>query len=635
MTDGMPLSDRYFQVVDDIVQATLKGKIRSKEQVYRQLRQAVSPGTGELFDRCLAERLRTTQQQVDNAASELKQAKAMRSLRALNTISGEWERVQVQNRVSEAITTAAEEITTADPSERLAALVRAIDPNREQVLSLQQLGQLARQLQQQARGESDAERAGELQQLAAGIEAGLASWQRLENDVVSWIYDQSQGNLGFGGTPEQRGPWGAWAKRVESPLLQSLLRTLAQNRPLDEWLATQPTLPLKDWVELTLVLQYLQRGLVAWFDKRVYDSKMGAKLSISTFIAFAVIWSQLANTIQQAAALPGRDRFRNACFQVSLQILRAFAQRDYFPLYGGVYASLGGDSLRNALTYLDEPLRRVEGTQEKARILTLLGYSLQAQGQYRRAVSFHEQALNIAREAGDRSCEIANFNHLSRICVAQKMYAEAIDYSQRALMLARQVGNRIGQANALTNLGYSEVFQAQQQAGAEPEVYEQAIRYLEQGRQLLERTGDLSVGDRFASSQSQALCLSSLGIAHAVLRQPQTAVTYLQQGWQAAQASGDLYLQGLNLAYLAEAYFSLQDSEQAVYVGSLGAYFLEQIGSEDWRKPAGLLTILQGQLGREAFDKLLAQQRSKIIPFIGVDGYDYIPQLLQNYRDSI
>jgi hypothetical protein len=126
-----------------------------------------------------------------------------------------------------------------------------------------------------------------------------------------------------------------------------------------------------------------------------------------------------------------------------------------------------------------------------------------------------------------------------------------------------------------------------------------------------------------------------LGIAYAVLGQPQQAITHLQQGWQAAQASGDLYLQGLNLAYLAESCFSLQDSEQAVYVGSLGAYFLEQIGSEDWRKPAGLLTILQGQLGREGFDKLLAQQRSKIIPFIGVDGYDYIPQLLQNYRDSI
>jgi len=45
-----------------------------------------------------------------------------------------------------------------------------------------------------------------------------------------------------------------------------------------------------------------------------------------------------------------------------------------------------------------------------------------------------------------------------------------------------------------------------------------------------------------------------------------------------------------------------------------------------------LLTILQGQLGEISFQKLLAQQRSQIIPIIGVDGYDHIPQILEQYR---
>jgi tetratricopeptide (TPR) repeat protein len=321
-----------------------------------------------------------------------------------------------------------------------------------------------------------------------------------------------------------------------------------------------------------------------------------------------------------------RDAIVNGCFQVSLQILRAFAQRDYFPLYGGVFASLAGNYLRDALNYLDEPLRRVEGTQEKARILTLLGYSLQAQGQYDRATSFHQQAVEIAREAGDRACEVANLNHLSRICVAQKIYAEAINYSQRALILSRQSGDRLGEANALANFGYSEVFQAQDTQQVEPEVYENAIYYLEQGLQLSERLSD---------GQSQALCFSSLGIAYVVIQQPEKAIAYLEKGWQAAQFSGDLYLQGLNLTYLAEASYSLQNWETTIYTGTLGAYLLEQIGSNDWRKAAGLLTILQGQMGMEAFQRLLGQQRPKIIPIIGVDGYDYIPQLLQKYRDSM
>ncbi len=126
-----------------------------------------------------------------------------------------------------------------------------------------------------------------------------------------------------------------------------------------------------------------------------------------------------------------------------------------------------------------------------------------------------------------------------------------------------------------------------------------------------------------------------MGIAHVVIEQPQKAISYLEQGWQAAQFSGDLYLQGVNLAYLAQAYYSLQNLEKVIYSGSLGAYLLEQIGSKDWRQTAGLLTILQGQVGTEAFQSLLQQQRRNIIAFIGVDGYDYIPQLLEKYRDSM
>ena len=625
MPDSMPLRDRYLGLIDEIVQATLKGKIRSKEQVYQMLLQGVSTGTGEIFERCLEEQINVNQQQVDHPVSEIKQAKATRTLRALKTISSEWERVQEQNRVSEVITTATQSILTASQSDRFTALLRAIDPNRQQVLNLQQQAQLAKALQQMAVGSSDPENAREIQQLSQGITAGLASWQRLEDYLVSWIYDQNR-TIGFEGLPEQRGPWAVWAKQVNSPLPQSLFQTLARNQPLDEWVDRQPSLELGDWVELAVILQYLQRGLVHWFDKMVYDSKVGAKLSISTFIAFAVIWSQLASALNRVVVSTQRDAVVNGCFQVSLQILRAFAQREYFPLYGGVFASLSGNYLRDALNYLDEPLRRVEATQEKARILTLLGYSLRAQGQYNRANSFHQQALEIARDAGDRVCEIANLNHLSRLYVAQKNYAEAISYSQRALMFSRQTGDRLGEANALANLGYSEVFHAKQLEEVEPEVYESAIHYLEQGLQLSARVGD---------GQSQAMCFSSLGIAKVVIEQPQDAIAYLEQGWQAAQFSGDLYLQGVNLAYLAEASYSLQNWEKAIYSGSLGAYLLEQINSNDWRKPAGLLSILQGQLGVEAFQALLGSQRSKIIPVIGVDGYDYIPELLKKYWESM
>ncbi|MDH6065591.1 tetratricopeptide repeat protein [Umezakia ovalisporum] len=607
------LSDRYLALIDEIVESTLKGKISSVEMVYQMLQKNLLCGTGEVFELVLSNRLGSIQSQVDHEIDELKKSKANRQLRAIKTIQSQWLRYSQQNKATETIASAVKEITTASPDERLSIFLRVIDPNQNQTLNIPQLQQLAKALQQFSQVNAD------LQQISQGITRGLASWQGLQDHLVSWLYEKNQ-QLGFGGVSGERGPWATWAKQVKSDIPQGLFRTLAMEQSAIEFAQKQSSLSLSDWVELAMILQYLQRGLVNWFDQQAYNIQAGSKLSISTFLTFAVIWSQLAKGFHPRAV------YTNGCSQIMLQILRNFSQRSYFPLYGGIFASFAGNSLRDALDYLDEPLRRVEGTQEKARILTILGYSQRALGQYQRSIEFHQQALDIARNAGDCPCEIANLNHLSRTYVQEKNYTEAINYSQRALMLSRQSGERIAEANALVNLGYSEVMQAQKLEQLETELYETAINYLEQGLKLSEQLGDI---------QSQALCLSSLGVAYLVIGESQAAIPYLENGFKTAQVAGDLYLQGRNLAYLSAAYYNLQNSDKAIYTGSLGMYLLEQISSNEWRQPAGLLTILQGQIGAEAFQTLLNQHRHKIMAIIGVDGYDYIPQLLAKYQEDM
>ncbi|MDY7014570.1 MAG: tetratricopeptide repeat protein, partial [Cyanobacteriota bacterium] len=334
-----------------------------------------------------------------------------------------------------------------------------------------------------------------------------------------------------------------------------------------------------------------------------------------------------------ANGLQTHPHLAEASFHMTLQNLRALANRDDFPLYGGIFASFGGKSLNDALNYFDEPLGRLEQTPEKARILTLLGYSQQALGRYDRAIDFHEQALEIARRTNDKACEVANLNHLSRTRVAQKDYAEAIDTSQLALIIARQEGSspsdreaaRAGEANALVNLGYSEVLSARQLDRMEPEVYESAIHYLQQGLTLARKLGD---------RQSQALAYNSLGIAYVVLERSQEALNFLAEGLEAAQRSGDFYLQGLNYAYMAEAYYLTSTIAPTIAHAALGMYLLEQLGASEWRQPAGLLSVLQGKLGEEAFQAALKESRPQIIAAIGVDGYDYLPALLDEYRRS-
>ncbi len=102
---------------------------------------------------------------------------------------------------------------------------------------------------------------------------------------------------------------------------------------------------------------------------------------------------------------------------------------------------------------------------------------------------------------------------------------------------------------------------------------------------------------------------------------------------QAANFSGDLYLLGLNFSFLAEVENALGDRNRAILSAALGMYLLEQIQSGEWRQPAGLLSILQGQLGEDGFRNVLAQHRLQIIAVIGIDGYDHVPALLRHTGD--
>lgn len=608
--------DRYVDLIDRIVTLTLKGKIRSKAQVYKMLQAEIEPGEGDLFERCLQERGKPVEAVLQSEPDELKQAKALRQQRALKTIEGEWTRWQQENQSTAALSSILATLARTSDQARLTALLQALDPNQADRLSRDQLRTLARQLRQMDFSTSAQP---SFQDMATGLIQGLATWQQLEGHIISWIYDQGQQALGFGGS-ETKGPWSYWAQQVETTSLKRIFEDLAAHQAI-----TADGIPVPfetaTWLELAIALQRLQLGLVAWFDQQPYDPKAGKRYSIATFLTFAVVWSQLSNRFSQLQ----QPIWAEGCFQMALQVLRQFAQQEYFPLYGGLFTALSGESLRTLLDYLDQPLRQVPNTDTKARILTLLGYSQRALGRYEQALAFHQRALESARAVQDPRCEIANLNHLSRTAVMQQDYEAAIAHSQRALILARQVGDRLGEANALASFGYSEVNRAQSEV-LEPEQVEATLTYLEQGLTLSEQMHD---------RPSQALCANSLGVAQVMLQRYDGAIPVLEKGLQIAQAIGDVFLQGVNYSYLAIAYQNLDTPDMAAFCGALGMYLLWQINSNQWHQPAGTLSILQGQIGPEAFQQALEKYRPAFLKQIGVDGYDYLPKLLAEYRESL
>ena len=211
------MRDRYLELIDRIVTATLKGQIRSKEQVYQMLQADISIGSGEIFERCLQARVDDIQTQLTTETDELKQAKATRKQRALKTIQGEWERWQKDNQANTTLLALVQSLKAIEPDERLGQLLQSLDPNQPNVLTRDQMRLLAQMLQQAVSSAAPSSTSAtdsatpSLRDLAAGLQQGLNTWRQLEADVVSWIYEQSQGSLGFGNLPEQRGPWASWA----------------------------------------------------------------------------------------------------------------------------------------------------------------------------------------------------------------------------------------------------------------------------------------------------------------------------------------------------------------------------------------------------------------------------------------
>ncbi|MGK7938583.1 MAG: tetratricopeptide repeat protein [Crocosphaera sp.] len=603
MSDSNSLSNRYEQLIDSIVDITLQGKIRSKEQVYRMLVKEIESGTGEIFERILDEKIQKITAQLE------KKLKATRILRALQTIQGEWERWQQENQSQQGINLAIEQIKNSESQHLLAAFLPLLDNSNNQNFNREELQKLSQSLKELSQSLDTLE-------LAKGIVDGLEEFSRLEPDLITWIYEQSQSTLGFGS--EKQGPWPFWEKKTTLPLAQMLFKCLANNESIREISEKSYQVELRAWVELIIVLHFLERGLVKWFDEQPYNAKFGQRLSYSTLLIFSVIFAQLSQGFTGT-----NTNLREGYFLMMLQSLRQLTKRKDFPLYGGIVASFSGENLRDTLTYFDDPLKEVERTKEKARILTLLAYSQLTLGNYKQAKDFHLEALEIAQEASDKPCEIANFNHLSRISIYEKDYDQAINYSQRALMFARQVGDKLGEANGLINVGYSEVFRARELEQINAEIYESAINYLQQGASLAERLEDY---------QSQALAYNSLGIAYVILSQPSAAIAALEKGITMALNSGNTYLQGLNFTYLSEAYYTLENLSQAVYYGSLGMYLLHQIESNEYRQSAGLLTVIKGKINDTEFKTLLEENRPKIIKLIGVDGYDELPKLLEDYR---
>src|SRR5204863_25595 len=163
-----------------------------------------------------------------------------------------------------------------------------------------------------------------------------------------------------------------------------------------------------------------------------------------------------------------------------------------------------------------------------------LGTSYATLGQTGRAIEHYQQALAIAREAGDRGVESSALGSLGTSYATLGQTGRAIEHYQQVLAIARELGRPGGESGSLGGLGRS--YAALGQTGRAVEHYQQALAIARE------------IGDR----DSEGCWLGGLGGCHADLGQTGQAIDYYQQAAEIGDDIGDAQVQAeacLGLAY--------------------------------------------------------------------------------------
>jgi tetratricopeptide (TPR) repeat protein len=153
--------------------------------------------------------------------------------------------------------------------------------------------------------------------------------------------------------------------------------------------------------------------------------------------------------------------------------------------------------------------------------LNRLGLWYKSLGQYKKAIAYHQQSLDISEEIGARQGVANSLGNLGLCYFFLGQYEKAIAYQQQSLEINQAIGNQSGIAASLGNLGncYHELGD-----------YEKAINHYQQSLEIQEVIGDQS---------NIAISFGGLGNCYNELGDYEKAINHHQQSLEIQQAIGN------------------------------------------------------------------------------------------------
>lgn len=213
---------------------------------------------------------------------------------------------------------------------------------------------------------------------------------------------------------------------------------------------------------------------------------------------------------------------------------------------GNAYLSLGES--RKAIEYHEQALeiaREIGARRGEGNALGNLGIAYDSLGEYRKAIEHYEQALEIAREIGDRRGEGNRLGNLGTTYASLGESRRAIEYHEQALKITREIGDRLSEGKILGNLGTNYFSLGE---------YRKAIEYCEQALKI-----SREIGDRMG--EGNRLC--NLGNAYDSLGEYRKAIKHYEQALEIARGIGAKKLEGDTFHNLAGSLDKIGKTEEA------------------------------------------------------------------------
>lgn len=277
--------------------------------------------------------------------------------------------------------------------------------------------------------------------------------------------------------------------------------------------------------------------------------------------------------------------------EVALALFQTLGDRYWLALtlnrIGSTYAELS--DFRKALTFFNQALpifQEVGDKRREAAATNFIGGAHDVLGDVSKALEHYSRALAMADEVKNLSSKPSILNNIGKIYADFGDWQRAVDNYNQSLQIFRSLGDQRREAIALNNLGLVYLSSSNPQLAAD---------YAEQSLRLHRLLGDKSgeadsldvIGyayllrsdakkalDYYAQSlvlrrqvgnpREEATTLDLIGVAHSALNAPDKALEEHRKALQLRRAVGDRRNEALTLANIAHVYFLMNETANAL-----------------------------------------------------------------------